>query len=116
MTRTALELVGQSGFGYSFDALEEGTKEHPFAASLKGLTYVAIIRGLLGNCLLTRLLESQWRHKRGPSYDCASLNPPLRRFDLAKDSANYTGHSPMERNAHHQGYGGCHDQHLVRDL
>ncbi|RXW21502.1 hypothetical protein EST38_g4357 [Candolleomyces aberdarensis] len=38
LTRTALELIGQAGFGYSFDALEEGTKEHPFAASLKDLS------------------------------------------------------------------------------
>ncbi|RXW15627.1 hypothetical protein EST38_g10219 [Candolleomyces aberdarensis] len=38
MTRTALELIGQSGFGYSFDSLEEGSKMHPYAASIKGLT------------------------------------------------------------------------------
>lgn len=35
MTRTALELIGQSGFGYSFDTLEENAKEHPFATSIK---------------------------------------------------------------------------------
>ncbi|EAU84602.2 hypothetical protein CC1G_00121 [Coprinopsis cinerea okayama7 len=37
MTRTALELIGQSGLGTSFDSLQQGAAEHPFAASLKGL-------------------------------------------------------------------------------
>ncbi|KAF6751312.1 cytochrome P450 [Ephemerocybe angulata] len=37
MTRTALELIGQSGFGYSFDSLEPGSHRHPFAISLKNL-------------------------------------------------------------------------------
>ncbi|KAF5323100.1 hypothetical protein D9611_009211 [Ephemerocybe angulata] len=37
MTRTALELVGQSGLGYSFDPLTEDGKEHPFSISLKQL-------------------------------------------------------------------------------
>ncbi|KAJ3550671.1 hypothetical protein NMY22_g306 [Coprinellus aureogranulatus] len=35
MTRTALELVAQSGFGYSFDTLKTEAREHPFAASLR---------------------------------------------------------------------------------
>ncbi|KAJ3541618.1 hypothetical protein NMY22_g3820 [Coprinellus aureogranulatus] len=37
MTRTALELIGQSGFGYSFDDLEPDGQQHPFALSLKNL-------------------------------------------------------------------------------
>ncbi|RXW18985.1 hypothetical protein EST38_g6860 [Candolleomyces aberdarensis] len=37
MGRTALELIGQSGYGYSFDSLEEGAPEHPFAAGIKNL-------------------------------------------------------------------------------
>ncbi|RXW14175.1 hypothetical protein EST38_g11675 [Candolleomyces aberdarensis] len=36
MTRTILEFTGQSGFGYSFDPLTEGSEEHPYATSLKG--------------------------------------------------------------------------------
>lgn len=39
MTRTVLELTGQSGFGYSFDSLTERSEEHPFARILKDLTY-----------------------------------------------------------------------------
>ncbi|KAJ3524791.1 hypothetical protein NMY22_g10851 [Coprinellus aureogranulatus] len=37
LTRTALELVGQSGFAYSFDTLEPDAKEHRFARTLKNL-------------------------------------------------------------------------------
>lgn len=37
MTRTALELIGQSGFGYSFDSLEPDSAQHPFGVSLKNL-------------------------------------------------------------------------------
>ena len=35
LTRAALELIGQSGFGYSFDPLTEDAKEHPFVTSVK---------------------------------------------------------------------------------
>ncbi|KAJ3513699.1 hypothetical protein NMY22_g14961 [Coprinellus aureogranulatus] len=35
MTRTALELIGQSGLGYSFDPLTENGKEHRFSVSAK---------------------------------------------------------------------------------
>ncbi|TEB26346.1 cytochrome P450 [Coprinellus micaceus] len=40
LTRTALELVAQSGFGYSFDTLEPDAREHPFAKTLKNLLCV----------------------------------------------------------------------------
>ncbi|KAJ2915637.1 hypothetical protein MD484_g4757, partial [Candolleomyces efflorescens] len=36
-TRTALELIGQSGLGYSFDSLEEDAPEHPFFTSIQNL-------------------------------------------------------------------------------
>lgn len=35
MSRTALELIGQSGFGTSFDTLDPEERPHPFAISLK---------------------------------------------------------------------------------
>ncbi|TFK29227.1 cytochrome P450 [Coprinopsis marcescibilis] len=35
MTRTALELIGQSGLGYSFDSLEPGSEPHPFYKAMK---------------------------------------------------------------------------------
>lgn len=41
MTRTALELVGRSGLGYSFDPLTENGKEHPYSVSVKNLVSVS---------------------------------------------------------------------------
>ncbi|KAH6919089.1 cytochrome P450 [Coprinopsis sp. MPI-PUGE-AT-0042] len=35
ITRGALEIIGQGGFGYSFDTLSEHDKPHPFASSVK---------------------------------------------------------------------------------
>ena len=37
MTRTALELIGQSGLGYSFDPLIEDDDKHIFNKSAKQL-------------------------------------------------------------------------------
>ncbi|KAF9057840.1 cytochrome P450 [Panaeolus papilionaceus] len=37
MTRTAMELIGQSGLGYSFDSLVEGSQPHPYAIAAKPL-------------------------------------------------------------------------------
>ncbi|KAF8199601.1 cytochrome P450 [Pholiota molesta] len=37
MTRTALELIAQSGLGYSFDPLTEDAVPHPFSTSVKEL-------------------------------------------------------------------------------
>lgn len=37
MARTALELIGQSGLGYSFDSLAEDAKPHPYSDSVKKL-------------------------------------------------------------------------------
>lgn len=41
MSRTALELIGQSGLGYSFDSLTEGAPIHPYTKSVKEFMYVA---------------------------------------------------------------------------
>jgi len=40
MTRTASELIGQSGFGYSFDPLTDDVNQHIFSKSAKELMYV----------------------------------------------------------------------------
>ncbi|KAF8633081.1 hypothetical protein AX15_001529 [Amanita polypyramis BW_CC] len=37
LSRTALELIGTSGFGYSFDSLDEGIIPHPYSISIKEL-------------------------------------------------------------------------------
>lgn len=39
MGRTALELIGQGGLGYSFDPLVEDVSNH-FAEAVKNLVYV----------------------------------------------------------------------------
>lgn len=35
MARMALELIGQSGMGYSFDSLTEDAEEHPYCRAVK---------------------------------------------------------------------------------
>ena len=40
MARTALELIGQSGLGYSFDSLTEDATPHPYSDSVKKLVWV----------------------------------------------------------------------------
>lgn len=35
MSRTALELIGQSGLGYSFDSLEDGATPHRYSQAVK---------------------------------------------------------------------------------
>ncbi|KAF6754459.1 cytochrome P450 [Ephemerocybe angulata] len=45
MARTALELIGQSGLGYSFDSLEEGTEEHPYCNAAK--MYIPVTNNLM---------------------------------------------------------------------
>jgi len=42
MTRTALELIGQSGLGYSFDPLTEDNDKHIFGKATKDLVYVQL--------------------------------------------------------------------------
>ncbi|KAF8199596.1 cytochrome P450 [Pholiota molesta] len=41
---TALELIGQSGLGYSFDSLQEDSVPHPYTISTKKLMYIGIPR------------------------------------------------------------------------
>ena len=40
MSRTALELIGQSGMGYSFDKLAEEDASHPYSESMKKFRFV----------------------------------------------------------------------------
>ncbi|TFK20717.1 cytochrome P450 [Coprinopsis marcescibilis] len=41
LNRIALELIGQSGLGYSFDPLTEASEDHPLISSIKSLVPVA---------------------------------------------------------------------------
>ena len=40
MGRTALELMGQAGLGYSFDPLTDEKSAHPYSQVIKELLYV----------------------------------------------------------------------------
>jgi len=40
MTRAALEIIGQSGMGYSFDSLTNNRPSHPYTTAAKRLMYV----------------------------------------------------------------------------
>jgi hypothetical protein len=42
MARTALELIGQCGLGYSFDPLTEEGDKHIFSKSTKEFMYVQL--------------------------------------------------------------------------
>ncbi|KAJ3534255.1 hypothetical protein NMY22_g7007 [Coprinellus aureogranulatus] len=44
---TALEIIGQSGFGYSFDSLKPNAEEHPFSCSVKNLFPVMSNPGIM---------------------------------------------------------------------
>ena len=54
MTRTALELIGQSGMGYSFDSLENDFDYHPYGKSVKKLVYGASYALCFQQSLTTR--------------------------------------------------------------
>ena len=47
MSRTALELIGQGGLGYSFDPLTENIKNE-FGDALKRLLYVTLCSLTIG--------------------------------------------------------------------
>ncbi|TFK22368.1 cytochrome P450 [Coprinopsis marcescibilis] len=66
ITRTALEIIGQSGLGYSFDPLVEGEVAHPFAAAVRDFAQV------LNTFTVSRFLVLPLVHKLGP--------PKFRRF------------------------------------
>lgn len=52
MTRTALELISQTGLGYSFDSLTNDDVTHPYTASVNKLVYVAVCPGSNTRALL----------------------------------------------------------------
>ncbi|KAH6909122.1 cytochrome P450 [Coprinopsis sp. MPI-PUGE-AT-0042] len=57
LTRGALELIGQSGFGHSFDNLTADDEEHPYATSVKQLT------GLLTKTRMLQMLVLPVLHR-----------------------------------------------------
>ncbi|KDR76354.1 hypothetical protein GALMADRAFT_68050 [Galerina marginata CBS 339.88] len=57
MTRTALELIGQSGLGYSFDPLSEDGVPHPYSISVKQLIPVSFKLLFLRTYLLAPIVK-----------------------------------------------------------
>ncbi|KAI3616186.1 cytochrome p450 [Moniliophthora roreri] len=57
MSRTALELVGQSGLGYSFDTLTDEEYAHPYTKALKGLLTMTAVTFLPRTYVLPWLME-----------------------------------------------------------
>ena len=49
MSRTALELIGQAGLGYSFDPLVSDSPDE-FALALKSFGYVLLTTLVLASC------------------------------------------------------------------
>jgi len=41
MSRTALELIGESGLGYSFDSMASEVAEHEYSKTIKNLVFVS---------------------------------------------------------------------------
>ncbi|KAF8659050.1 hypothetical protein AX16_001922 [Volvariella volvacea WC 439] len=59
LSRTALELIGQSGLGYSFDPLVEGQSPHPYGASIKNLIPANL------KLIVPRILILPWAERIG---------------------------------------------------
>ena len=117
MGRTALELIGQGGLGYSFDPLTED-KADEFAESLKGFLY--------GPCLLVfpnvkltcgsqpRRSSDSRRHPREPPEACTDwpcmVSPQSRRDGPPSvrpaDAPDFRRHARAV-GAHNQGEEGC---------
>ncbi|KAG5653381.1 hypothetical protein H0H81_000768 [Sphagnurus paluster] len=57
MTRAALEMIGQSGLGFSFDSLVEGHAEHPYSKSIKELLPTMFTMRFARVLLLTTLVK-----------------------------------------------------------
>ncbi|KAG6915249.1 hypothetical protein DXG01_012523 [Tephrocybe rancida] len=57
MGRAALEMIGQSGLGYSFDSLEEGAKPHPFSEATKAFSSAMIKLILFRDFLLPTVIK-----------------------------------------------------------
>ncbi|KAG6830653.1 hypothetical protein H0H92_015550 [Tricholoma furcatifolium] len=57
MGRAALEMLGQSGLGYTFDPLVEGAKSHPFSEAAKAFTPAVAKFFILREYLLPTLVK-----------------------------------------------------------
>ncbi|KAE9391109.1 cytochrome P450 [Gymnopus androsaceus JB14] len=61
MARTALELIGQSGFGYSFDNMEDDVPKHKYSLVIKDLVQVSVTMSSAFLPLLCKLFSAKTR-------------------------------------------------------
>ncbi|PPQ98755.1 phosphatase sit4 [Panaeolus cyanescens] len=64
MTRVALELIAQSGLGYSFDTLEDDSIPHPYSRASKDLVPLSSGSMLLRNIIMPPLVKIGYKWKR----------------------------------------------------
>ncbi|KAK7452176.1 hypothetical protein VKT23_012279 [Stygiomarasmius scandens] len=85
MSRTALELVGQAGLGYSFDTLEDDAAAHPYTGVLKQLFTT------LGEMWTARNYLIPWAAKVGsPKFRRWMLNSaPWKNGHRVRDMSDY---------------------------
>ncbi|EEB90065.1 hypothetical protein MPER_11779 [Moniliophthora perniciosa FA553] len=85
MSRTALELVGQSGLGYSFDTLTDEQYAHPYTKALKGLLTMNAIT------FLPRTYVLPWLVKLAPPQVLRTLSFywPSANLHRSRDQADY---------------------------
>ncbi|KAG5637801.1 hypothetical protein H0H81_003193, partial [Sphagnurus paluster] len=57
MGRAALEMIGRSGFGYSFDPLVEGATPHPFITAAKQYIPIVSFFAISREYLLPKLIK-----------------------------------------------------------
>ncbi|KAG6915250.1 hypothetical protein DXG01_012524 [Tephrocybe rancida] len=57
MGRAALEMIGQSGLGYSFDSLKEGATPHPYSEASKAFSSAFVKLLILRDFLLPTLVK-----------------------------------------------------------
>jgi hypothetical protein len=88
MTRTALELIGQTGLGYSFDPLTEDGVHHPYSTTAKLFSYV-YFPGIMGpssdfadNHTRTTLFKMAFSRTYFLSISLKIGTPKFRRFVL----------------------------------
>ncbi|THU78935.1 cytochrome P450, partial [Dendrothele bispora CBS 962.96] len=85
MSRTALELVGQAGLGYSFDSLEDDATAHPYPGILKQLITT------LGQMWIIRTYVLPWASKIGtPGFQRWFVNTlPWKNGHHVRDMVDY---------------------------
>ncbi|KAF7974851.1 hypothetical protein HWV62_11087, partial [Athelia sp. TMB] len=98
--RTALELIGQSGIGYSFDNLDEGPP-HPYSLAVKSLAFLPLLPYVseLGTPAFRRALV-----ERIPSEDVQNVR---RIVDMMEEVSRDIVHSKQRNNGDASGQVGA---------